>query len=47
MPSGEIIPASGGIESGSATESTRGPLASSASSAISPAGSSAIGVACW
>ena len=43
-PSGEIIPASAGMASGSATDNTRGPLANSASSARSPAASSAIGV---
>ena len=44
-PSWEIIPASRGMASGSATDTTRGPFASWASSAVSPAGSSAIGVA--
>ena len=43
-PSCEIIPASGGMASGSATDTTRGPVASSASSARRPAGSAAIGV---
>ena len=41
-----VIPASGGIDSGSATDSTFGPSPSAATTAWSPAGSSAIGVDC-